>query len=63
MSDDLDEKPTIAAKVTRWFHNLLKDPLGTMIDSAMWIFMLGIGVSIAAMFAKMGWNMIQGAWE
>lgn len=63
MSEQLDEEPTLAARITKWCNNLLKDPLGTLIDSAMWIFMLGIGLSIAAMFAKMGWNMICGAWE
>ena len=63
MSEDLNEEPTLAARITKWFDKLLKDPIGTLIDSAVWIFMLGIGISIAAMFAKMGWNMIRGAWE
>ena len=63
MSEDLDDKPTVAARITKWFDSLLKDPISTLIDSAVWIFMLAIGISIAAMFVKMGWNMIRGAWE
>jgi hypothetical protein len=63
MSDEFDDHPTLTNRISSWFDKLLKDPIGTLIESGIYIFLLGIGVSIAAMFVKMGWNMIRRTWE
>ncbi len=63
MSNQQEEKPTLSQRVKNWFTELIDDPIGTLINSAVWLFLLAIGISIFAMFARMAWNMVRGAWQ
>jgi hypothetical protein len=62
MSTDPNQNPTPRQRIKTWFGNLVNDPLGTLVESAVWLFLLAIGVSLLAMFARMGWEMIRSAW-
>jgi hypothetical protein len=63
MSNQQEEKPKLGQQIKNWFAKLIEDPIGTLVESAVWIFLLAIGLSIAAMFVRMGWNMVRGAWQ
>jgi hypothetical protein len=63
MSTDPYQKPTPRERIKTWFGNLIDDPISTLMDSAVWLFMLAIGLFLFAMFARMGWGMIRDAWK
>jgi hypothetical protein len=63
MSEDPAQKPSPGEQIKKWFGKLIEDPISTLVDSGVWIFLFAIGVSIAAMFARMGWDMVKGAWN
>lgn len=55
--------PASGQRVKAWLGKLVEDPIGTLVESAVWIFMLAIGLSLLALFARMGWDMIRQAWK
>ena len=63
MSTGPEPQPGIAERLKSWIGKLVDDPIGTLMDSALWLFMLAIGVFIVALFCRMGWEMIRGAWK
>ncbi len=63
MSEDPAQKPSPGEQIKQWFGKLFEDPIGTLVESGVWIFLFAIGVSIAAMFARMGWDMVRHAWK
>jgi len=63
MSTDPEEKPSLGKRLKDWFHKLLDDPISTLMESAVWLFGLAIGIWLVVLFARMGWNMIQSAWK
>jgi hypothetical protein len=63
VTSDPEQKPTPGQRIKDWFGKLLDDPFGTLVESAVWIFMLAMGVFLVVLFARMGWEMIQGAWR
>jgi hypothetical protein len=63
MSSDPQRTPTLGQRVKEWLGKLVEDPIGTLVESAVWIFMLAIGLSLVVLFAKMGWDTIREAWK
>ena len=63
MTTDPESQPTLGQRLKTWFSNLIADPIGTLVQSAVWLFMLAIGIFILVLFARMGWDMIRGAWN
>jgi hypothetical protein len=63
MSTDPEQKKSPSQRFKEWFSNLVEDPIGTLVESAVWLFMLAIGLSLLVMFARMGWNMVRNAWN
>jgi hypothetical protein len=48
-------------KIRVWEQEFVQDPLGTLINLAVWIFIAGIGVTILVYFGKAVWRMVQTA--
>lgn len=63
MGTSPEPKPNPGERVREWFGKLVEDPIGTLMESAVWLFMLAIGLSIFVLFARMGWDMVRGAWQ
>jgi hypothetical protein len=63
MSTDPEEKPSLGKRLKDWLHRLFDDPISTLMESAVWIFGLAIGIWLVVLFARMGWNMIHDAWK
>jgi hypothetical protein len=63
MSSNPERQPTFGQRVKTWLGKLVEDPIGTLMESAIWIFMLAMGLSLVVLFAKMGWDMIRDSWK
>lgn len=63
MSTDPNQNPSVRDRIKTWFRNLVDDPISTLVESAVWLFMLAIGISLFAMFARTGWGMIRDSWK
>jgi hypothetical protein len=44
MSQKIDEQPTMAPRTLSWLQHLLRDPVAALMESALWVFLLSIGV-------------------
>lgn len=42
-------------------RQFFSDPLGTSIEFAVYLLMLGIGIFVLILFARMAWNMVASA--
>ena len=62
MSTEPTQNPSPRERIKTWFGNLVNDPISTLVESAVWLLMLAIGLSLLVMFARMGWEMIRSAW-
>ncbi len=63
MSTESNQNPSPREHIKTWFGNLIKDPISTLMESAVWLLTLAIGIMLLSLFVRMGWEMIREAWK